>query len=134
MQKTENKNIVAVVSDLFFTVKINEAAKRVGLKITFVKTRQDAVELAREKPMLVIVDLNCDAAEPLDVIRDLKGNEETRRIPVISYLSHIQAELKREAQEAGSEMVLARSAFSQNLVQILQRNAGITSGGARLAV
>jgi CheY-like chemotaxis protein len=120
--------IVAAVTDLFFTVKIKEAAKRAGMEVVFVNTRVDAVAFSREKPKLLILDLNCDAVEPLDLVREMKADDDLRRIPIISYLSHIQADLKKEAQEAGANMVLARSAFSQSLVQILQRNAGIPAG------
>jgi ActR/RegA family two-component response regulator len=123
--------IVAAVTDLFFTVKINEAAKRAGLGVQFVKTKEDAVAAAAEKPKLLIVDLNCDAVEPLDMVRGLKAEgSEHRSVVIIGYLSHLQADLKKQAQEAGCNMVLARSAFSQNIVQILQRNAGIPVGAA----
>jgi hypothetical protein len=37
----------------------------------------------------------------------------------------VQGELKQQAQEAGCDMVLARSAFSQNLPVILKRHAGV---------
>ena len=39
----ESKKVLAVLEDLFFTVKINEAAKRAGLPITFVKSEQDVL-------------------------------------------------------------------------------------------
>jgi CheY-like chemotaxis protein len=128
-EKTKHMKIVAAVTDLFFTVKINEAAKRAGLVVAFVKTREDALAAAAEKPKLIIVDLNCDTVEPLELIRTIKAEgSELRSVPIIGYLSHLQADLKKQAQEAGCNVVLARSAFSQNLVQILQRNAGIPVG------
>jgi hypothetical protein len=37
----------------------------------------------------------------------------------------VQVELKQQAQEAGCDMVMARSAFSQNLPQIFKRHSGI---------
>jgi len=40
----------------------------------------------------------------------------------LGFLSHIQGELKMKAQEAGCDMVVPRSAFSQNLPQILRRH------------
>jgi hypothetical protein len=44
---------------------------------------------------------------------------------LIGYLSHIQGELKIQAQEAGCDMVIARSALSQNMLQIFKRHSGI---------
>ncbi len=117
-----NTKILAVLDDLFFTVKINESAKRAGMPIVFVKSEQDALEQAGAKPALIIIDLNCGKIAPLELIEKLKSNPETKPISVIGYLSHVQGELKQQAQEAGCDMVLARSAFSQNLPQILKRH------------
>jgi len=118
-----NARILAVLDDLFFTVKINESAKRAGMPITFVKSEKDALDQAGAKPALIIIDLNCSQIDPLALVGKLKANAETKPISVIGYLSHVQGELKQQAQEAGCDMVLARSAFSQNLPQILKRHA-----------
>ena len=98
------------------------ASKRAGLPIEFVKSDADAFERAKAGPALIIIDLNCGKIDPLDLIGKLKGNPETKPISVIGYLSHVQGELKQQAQEAGCDMVMARSAFSQNLPQILKRH------------
>jgi CheY-like chemotaxis protein len=119
----ESKKILAVLEDLFFTVKINESAKRAGLGITFVKSELDALEQARNGPALIILDLNFSGIEPLQLIQKLKADDYTRSISLLAYVSHVQGELKLQAQEAGCNMVLARSAFSQNLPQILKRHA-----------
>ncbi len=119
------KKVLAVVSDLFFSVKLTDAAKRSGLSLEFVKEPKDLLVKAQEKPSLIIFDLNMESAEPLKLIAKLKGKSETKGISLIGYLSHIQAELKQQAQEAGCDMVLARSAFSQNLPQIFKRHSGI---------
>jgi len=120
-----NKKILAVVSDLFFSVKINDAAKRAGLSVEFVKDEHEVLNKAKAKPTLIIFDLNFESANPLDIITKLKGSAELRDISVIGYLSHVQGELKQKAHETGCDMVLARSAFSQNLPQILKRHAGV---------
>ncbi|MGH9593193.1 MAG: response regulator [Bryobacteraceae bacterium] len=122
----EPKKVVAALEDLFFTVKINESAKRAGVAIEFVKSETDVLEKARSKPALIILDLNCNAIEPLKLIGKLKSSEETKSIGLIGYLSHVQGELKQQAQEAGCDMVMARSAFSQNLLQILKRHSGLS--------
>ena len=119
----ESKKVLAVLEDLFFTVKINEAAKRAGLAITFVKSELDALEQAKSQPALIIMDINFQGIDPLNLIRKLKADEHTKRINLIGYLSHVQGELKLQAQEAGCDMVMPRSAFSQNLPQILKRHS-----------
>jgi hypothetical protein len=41
---------------------------------------------------------------------------------VIGFLSHLQGDLKAKAVEAGCDMVMPRSAFSQNLPTLLRRH------------
>jgi PleD family two-component response regulator len=125
MQRQEPKRVLAVVNDLFFSVKITDAAKRSGMSLEFVKDQQEVLDRAAARPNLIIFDLNFEAVDPLKLIGTLKGNRETKGISLIGYLSHIQGELKQQAQEAGCDMVLARSAFSQNMSQIFKRHSGI---------
>lgn len=124
MQKPEPKKVLAVLSDLFFSVKISEAARRSGMSVEFVKDAGEVVEKAKAKPALIIFDLNFEAVDPLTLIGRLKRNSDLKGTSVIGYLSHVQGELKQKAQEAGCDMVLARSAFSQNLPLIFKRHAG----------
>jgi CheY-like chemotaxis protein len=111
------------MDDLFFTVKILDAAKRAGMAIEFVKSEIDAIDKARTSPALMILDLNCAAIDPVRLITALKSDPDTKSVNLIGYISHVQGEQKFAAQQAGCDMVLARSAFSQNLPQLLKRYA-----------
>ncbi len=124
MQKQGNKKVLAVVSDLFFSVKINDAAKRAGMTVEFVKDEKDVLAKAHALPSLIIFDLNFESVNPLEIITKLKSNAALKNISLIGYLSHVQGELKQKAHDTGCDMVLARSAFSQNLAQILKRHSG----------
>jgi len=124
MQTQEPKRVLAVVSDLFFSVKLTDAAKRTGLALEFVKDPKELLEKAKHHPSLIVFDLNFDAVQPLKLIGKLKSQSTTKGISLIGYLSHVQGDLKQSAHEAGCDMVLARSAFSQNLSQIFKRHAG----------
>jgi PleD family two-component response regulator len=126
MHQHGKKKILVVVDDLLFTVKISDAAKRAGLEAEFVRSEKDVIDKAtNEKPLLIILDLNNNSVQPLELISKLKGDGDLRHISLIGYLSHVQGELKQKAQEAGANIVMARSAFSQNLPQILKRHAGV---------
>jgi len=118
------RKILAVVDDLFFIVKINDAARRNGLLVEFLKSGEDLLDRAlAEPPALVIVDLNCTSVQPLPLIAKLKREPMLKRASVIAFVSHVQGELKVQAHDAGADMVLARSAFSMNLLQIMKRHA-----------
>ena len=117
------RKILAVMTDLFFSAKIHDMAKKFGMAVDFVKDKETVLEKVKEKPSVVIFDLNYEAADPLGLIRAIKGDPETKRVSTISFVSHVQTELKLQAQEAGCEMVVARSVFAQNLPTILKRHA-----------
>lgn len=119
-----SKKVLAAVTDVFFSVKINETAKRFGLQVEFVKTTGDLMAKALEGPALLIIDLNASAFDAIGVIGRLKGAKETKPISIIGFLSHVQGELKQQAHQAGADMVLPKSAFSVNLPQILRRHSG----------
>jgi CheY-like chemotaxis protein len=116
----ENNRILAVLTDLMFLVKIQGAAKEVGLLVTCVKSRPDALKHARNNPSVVILDLNLASAEPLELIADMKSDSELSKVPLLAFVSHVHADLIQAAREKGCDTVVARSAFSQNLPAILR--------------
>jgi PleD family two-component response regulator len=120
-----NSRIFAFVDDLFFLAKIQETARKLNVKVEFVKTDKDLLdrlaENGDEKPSLIIFDLNNVSAKPLTTIPKLKSKLK-KGTSIIGFLSHVQGDLKMKAHEAGCDMVLPRSAFSQNLPQLLRRH------------
>ena len=117
------RKVVAVVDDLLFTVKISDMAKRTGLQVEFVKSAPDVLEVAKSNPLLIIIDLNAHSLDPIETIRSLKADPTTKGVSLLGYVSHVHGELKQRAHDAGCDMVMARSAFSQNLPMILKRHA-----------
>ena len=120
-----NSRIFAFIEDLFFMAKIQETARKLNVKVEFVKTDKDITEKMHqngdEKPSLIIVDLNNANAKPLSLIPKLKSKLK-KGTSIIGFLSHVQGDLKQKAHEVGCDMVLPRSAFSQNLPQLLRRH------------
>jgi CheY-like chemotaxis protein len=120
-----NSRIFVFIEDLFFMAKIQETARKLNVKVEFVKTDKDLVERMQqngeEKPSLIIFDLNNANAKPLTLIPKLKSKLK-KGTSIIGFLSHVQGDLKQKAHEVGCDMVLPRSAFSQNLPQLLRRH------------
>ena len=124
MREDANSRIFAFVDDLFFQAKIQETARKLNVKVEFVKAESDLTERIKqngeEKPSLIIFDLNNAGVKPLTLIPKLK--HKLKKTSVIGFLSHVQGDLKQKAHEVGCDMVLPRSAFSQNLPQLLRRH------------
>jgi hypothetical protein len=118
--------IYCFIEDLFFLAKIQETARKIGVKVGFVKADKDIVSRLADvpesnRPSLIVFDLNNVAAKPLTLIPRLKSKMK-RGTSVIGFLSHLQGDLKAKAMEAGCDMVMPRSAFSQNLPNLLRRH------------
>jgi len=120
-----NSRIFAFIEDLFFMAKIQETARKLNVKVEFVKSDKDLMERMQqngeEKPSLIIFDLNNAGVKPLTLIPKLKSKLK-KGTSIIGFLSHVQGDLKQKAHEVGCDMVLPRSAFSQNLPQLLRRH------------
>lgn len=118
-------HIYLFVEDLFITAKVQETARKLGVKVAFVKNEKEAIaELtsgeAENRPALIVFDLNNASAKPLTLIPKLKAKLK-RSASIIGFLSTIQGDLKAKAVEAGCDTVMPKAAFSQNLPNLLRR-------------
>jgi hypothetical protein len=114
------------IEDLFINAKINETARKLGVKVGFVKNDKEAIaELTShadeaDRPGLIVFDLNNANVKPLTLIPKLKAKLK-KSTSIIGFLQHIQGDLKAKAVEAGCDVVMPRAAFSQNLPNLLRR-------------
>jgi len=131
MSESAPPRIFAFVDDLFFLAKIQETARKMNVKVEFVKTDKELYEKMGQngidKPSLIIFDLNNVNAKPLTMIPKLKSKLK-KGTNIIGFVSHVQGDLKMKAQEAGCDMVVPRSAFSQNLPSLLRRHGAPEEG------
>jgi DNA-binding NarL/FixJ family response regulator len=104
--------IAALVDDLFFSSKIAATAKQAGSEVVFCRSAEAAPPDAGR----ICVDLN---ATTFDAIAEIVKLKATHSAPIVAYLSHVQADLKRRAEEAGADTVLPRSAFVERLPALL---------------
>ena len=113
------------IEDLFFVAKIQETARKLGVKVAFVKNDKESLAMLlggeeADRPGLIVVDLNNANAKPLTLVPKLKAKLK-RSTSVVGFLSHLQGDLKAKAVEAGCDTVMPRAAFSQNLPNLLRR-------------
>lgn len=118
--------IFCFIEDLFFLAKIQETARKLGIKVEFVKgSDKEAVARVTDAPeaeraRLIVFDLNNANAKPMTLIPKLKAKFK-KSVSIIGFLSHLQGDLKMKAVEAGCDTVMPRSAFSQSLPNLLRR-------------
>ena len=146
---TENgaELIVGFVADLFFSVRIEEAARRLDYRVIWIEKADDVApvdleaperqwaehlqgrgavlldDLSRWAPALIIFDLNNDQIPWKEWIELITSVPATRRIPVMCFGSHMDVETMRAAREAGADVVLARSRFVKELPDLINKYA-----------
>ena len=123
--------IVCAVDDLIFSVKISTAAKALGATVFFERSADMVLPRIREKqPALVIFDLNSGKLRPLELIAQMQGDPALSGIRTLGYVSHVQTDVIAAARRAGIDEVLARSAFSERLGEILSAPSTRPAGPA----
>jgi hypothetical protein len=117
--------IFCFIEDLFFLAKIQESARKLGVKVEFVKGEKEVVTRIldvpeADRPALMVFDLNNVNAKPMTLIPKFKTKFK-KSVSIIGFLSHVQGDLKMKGIEAGCDVVMPRSAFSQSLPNLLRR-------------
>ena len=112
--------ILAVLDDLMFASKIKTTAGQIGVDVAFARSADAALSAMRsEPPSLVILDLNNPRTMPLAIVAGMKQDPQLASIPTVGYASHVQTDVIDAARRAGVGEVLARSAFTTRLADIL---------------
>lgn len=108
--------IAMIVDDMFFASKIRGAALNAGCEVVSIKSRE---QLEENTPSLVLLDLNSQKFDAISIVEFIKSKAALSRVTVLAFLSHVEVDLKRRAEEAGCDYVLPRSLFTQLLPQIV---------------
>jgi PleD family two-component response regulator len=120
--------ILAVLDDLMFSSKIKTAANQLGVPLVFARSSAAALaEMRKDHPSLVIFDLNNPRTDPLGIVAAMHADADLAPIPTVGYVSHVDTEVIAAARRAGVTEVLARSAFTMQLADILTRTARTTT-------
>jgi len=141
--------LLALVSDLFFSVQIQNATKVLGWQFTAIENPDQipaqpnlighaqsptysqnsplghnfiayVVELA---PALIVVELNSQTLPWENWLIAAKTSPATRRIPVLGFGPHVDTVLLDRAKAAGCETVVTKGQFTAKMVSLLQENA-----------
>jgi DNA-binding NtrC family response regulator len=114
-------NIIALVPDVFFSVTVRNAIRRLGYHAHLVKSVAELVDAAAtEDVALAVADLSA--------VRDESDWEEisgliAREIPVLIFGAHKDVEGLRRAKAAGVTRVVANSQFHREMPLLIERYA-----------
>lgn len=118
-----DRTALAVVPDIFFSTRITEVARHVGV---LVRLAPRVTEIAAAYaacgamvPQVAFVDmasLGADTAPAIRALRELGG----AALRIIAFGSHVESEAFAAATGAGADVALPRSKFVATLPQLLR--------------
>jgi CheY-like chemotaxis protein len=147
--------IVGFVADLMFTPRIENVARHLGFRVEWIgeetavsptplspdqpespgeqlhgQTGQLFEQLTAWQPALLLFDLNNNAIPWARWIAVLKSSPATRRLPILCFGSHKDIDAITTAQSAGADLVVARSRFTAEMGDLLQKLARVPDANA----
>jgi predicted metal-dependent hydrolase len=149
--------IIAFIADVFFVVKVEQAAQALGFRVEWIERVSQVSDaeplppgryyaehlvgpgralidlLTLRLPALLIFDMNNAEIPWREWIALIKSAPATRRIPLLAFGSHVDTASLRDAREAGADAVLARSQFSASLPELIRKYARTPDTSAWLA-
>lgn len=103
--------VLALVRDLIFASKISASARAADIDARIVR---EPAQLATLTGSLLLADLN-----QAGVIAAAAQWKRITGLPVIGFVSHVDAKTIAEAREAGLDRIVARSGFVEQLPLLL---------------
>jgi predicted metal-dependent hydrolase len=153
-QENERPLILGFVADLYFAVRIESTAEKLGYRVKWIERAGQIAptepelpwrqlgehlvgpgaalldKVSQWRPVLILFDLDNKAVPWEEWIMLLTSVPATRRIPVMCFGSHRDVEAMQAAKAAGAKLVLARSRFVSELPELIQKHARIPDPAA----
>jgi CheY-like chemotaxis protein len=113
--------ILALVNDLFFTLKIGDTAKSVGVPIQFASNTQEFLDsFHKTRPALVIADLTLGEADMAALFEQLAEDGSQTAVPILGYTTH--ADWKRTGPlHDRCTKVVTKDTLSRRLAELIQQ-------------
>ena len=122
--------LVPFVKDLMLGSRI-EALAAEGFRIQRPDWENPAVGISAKggQNMVIIIDCNLASPDPAELIAACRAAYP--HIPILGFVSHVDTESKRLAEESGATAVYPRSKFFSQTAQIVRRHMAAQTGERR---
>lgn len=107
-------HVLSIGEDLMFFSRIRAEGTACGLTVSQARNATELTSALNSTTRVGLILLDLDAMDASTVMSASGG-----RFPVVAYGPHVQAELLRNAREAGCARVVPRSVFVKELQEIL---------------
>jgi DNA-binding NarL/FixJ family response regulator len=104
--------VLAFIPDLLFGSSVISTLQAAGHEVQLSSSLENAAGAE-----LLIVDLTADSDQRIEDVRALRPP----RPPVLGFYSHVEADVRRRAQEAGFDLVVPRSRMAREGAALTER-------------
>ena len=101
--------VVAVVPDLLFGSKVQGMLVAAGHEVELVGSADEARSRAAD---VVIVDLTAGEPDATGIVG---------RVPTLAFYSHVEADVRARAEEAGYDLIVPRSRMAREGADLVER-------------
>ena len=111
--------ILGLMHDLFFRSKVDAVSHAVNVEVVYASSLDEANKRCAEAaPAMIFVDLADPIFPAVETAGAMRAAAPAARI--IGFASHVDLKALGAAREAGFEMTLSRSEFTQRLPELLK--------------
>ena len=124
--------VLVIDEDLLFSVRIEKTLQKAGYDVHVSGNREEALEIARGHHLaLTIINFGRENLAPLETTEKLKGQPNSA--PVLGFISHTMIpEVRPKAMEAGCDLLVANSALTLRLRQLVEKLAPLDGSAAQI--
>jgi two-component system, cell cycle response regulator DivK len=115
------RKVLVAVPDLMLQSRITEAARRAGVEVVLASSAEEVLTAGRrEKPGLVILDLESPRVQADRALQRLRSDPELCAVPTLGFYSHVDKRLAERMVQAGCDRAIPRGQFVDQLEAILK--------------
>lgn len=113
------KKILIVEDDAILRKVLTLGLKNAGYELFTAANGEEAIPLVqKEKPDIIMADLHMPVMDGLQFLRWVRG-EAAMTTPVVVFTGSVQADILREAEEAGATVILRKPVKTAKLLETL---------------
>lgn len=116
---SEPPRIVVADDDLLLSSRVSASLERLGYRAVVVRSAAALETALQDRPHAVIMNLAARRFDAPEAIRRIKGDGTMRKIPLLGFCGHRDAERARAAEAAGCDAVTTNGVIAADLSRVL---------------
>ncbi len=112
--------VAVLCPDLLFGSKVEGGLGAAGHEVSRVGD-EEGVRAAVAGADALVVDLTDDAAERCALVAAMNGSGELATVRTLGFYSHVEVDVRRQADEAGFDLVVPRSRMAREMSALVER-------------